>query len=122
MISLPWKLRRQGIDVYNAECENIVMRYAGEWENIVERMGRWIDFKNGAFFCHVVCRLFWSERTRVYVSTCIVVFGLWPDLAFRIPHVRSMSCSPGPAFVRCLSPGRLQDDGPAVHGVGLVGL
>ena len=22
------------------------MRYASEWEQIVERMGRWIDFKN----------------------------------------------------------------------------
>lgn len=35
-----------GIDVYNAECRSIVMRYATEWEIIVKRMGRWIDFKN----------------------------------------------------------------------------
>lgn len=35
-----------GIDVYNEECRSIVMRYASEWEAIVKRVGRWIDFKN----------------------------------------------------------------------------
>lgn len=35
-----------GIDKYNAECRSIVMRYAGEWERTVSRMGRWIDFEN----------------------------------------------------------------------------
>ncbi|KAJ2784576.1 isoleucine--tRNA ligase [Coemansia javaensis] len=35
-----------GIDRYNAECRSIVMRYAGEWRETVERLGRWIDFDN----------------------------------------------------------------------------
>lgn len=35
-----------GIDKYNAECRQIVMRYSGEWENFVTRIGRWIDFRN----------------------------------------------------------------------------
>lgn len=35
-----------GIDRYNAECRAIVMRYSNEWETIVKRMGRWIDFDN----------------------------------------------------------------------------
>lgn len=35
-----------GIDKYNAECRNIVMRYSNEWRSTVERMGRWIDFDN----------------------------------------------------------------------------
>ncbi|TNY21876.1 putative ILS1-isoleucyl-tRNA synthetase [Rhodotorula diobovata] len=35
-----------GIDKYNAECRAIVMRYAGEWRQTVERLGRWIDFDN----------------------------------------------------------------------------
>ncbi|KZT54228.1 hypothetical protein CALCODRAFT_485740 [Calocera cornea HHB12733] len=35
-----------GIDKYNAECRAIVMRYAGEWRTMVERIGRWIDFDN----------------------------------------------------------------------------
>ncbi|KAJ2723620.1 isoleucine--tRNA ligase [Coemansia sp. Benny D115] len=35
-----------GIDKYNAECRAIVMRYASEWRQTVERLGRWIDFDN----------------------------------------------------------------------------
>eukprot|EP01062_Namystynia_karyoxenos_P076583 TRINITY_DN752_c0_g1_i2.p1 TRINITY_DN752_c0_g1~~TRINITY_DN752_c0_g1_i2.p1 ORF type:complete len:1234 (+),score=563.16 TRINITY_DN752_c0_g1_i2:123-3704(+) len=35
-----------GIAQYNEWCREIVMRYAGEWEMIVTRMARWIDFKN----------------------------------------------------------------------------
>jgi isoleucyl-tRNA synthetase len=37
---------KMGIDKYNAECRSIVMRYAKDWENVVSRMGRWIDFDN----------------------------------------------------------------------------
>ncbi|KAF8402283.1 hypothetical protein HHK36_013235 [Tetracentron sinense] len=36
-----------GIDKYNEECRSIVTRYVEEWEKIVTRTGRWIDFKNG---------------------------------------------------------------------------
>ncbi|KAF9967678.1 isoleucine--tRNA ligase [Mortierella alpina] len=35
-----------GIDKYNEECRSIVMRYAREWRQTVERAGRWIDFDN----------------------------------------------------------------------------
>jgi isoleucyl-tRNA synthetase len=35
-----------GIKNYNAACREIVMTFAGEWETIVTRLGRWIDFKN----------------------------------------------------------------------------
>ena len=35
-----------GIDKYNAACRAIVTRYCGEWETVVTRMGRWIDFAN----------------------------------------------------------------------------
>ena len=34
-----------GIAAYNAECRSIVTRYCGEWERVVRRLGRWIDFK-----------------------------------------------------------------------------
>ena len=32
---------------YNAECRGIVSRYCKEWEAIVNRLGRWIDFEHG---------------------------------------------------------------------------
>ena len=38
---------KMGIGKYNSECRNIVLRYTKEWEAIVKRMGRWIDFRNG---------------------------------------------------------------------------
>jgi len=35
-----------GIDKYNEECRAIVMRYATEWRQTIDRLGRWIDFDN----------------------------------------------------------------------------
>ncbi|KAI5189670.1 isoleucyl-tRNA synthetase [Nematocida minor] len=35
-----------GIKQYNQYCREIVMKYSTQWEEIVNRMGRWIDFKN----------------------------------------------------------------------------
>lgn len=35
-----------GIAKYNAECRAIVMRYSKEWRDIIERVGRWVDFDN----------------------------------------------------------------------------
>lgn len=36
-----------GIGKYNEECRGIVTRYVKEWEQVVRRTGRWIDFENG---------------------------------------------------------------------------
>ncbi|KAL8652422.1 MAG: hypothetical protein Q9210_002689 [Variospora velana] len=35
-----------GLEKYNAECRAIVMRFASEWRQTIERLGRWIDFDN----------------------------------------------------------------------------
>ncbi|XP_057456760.1 isoleucine--tRNA ligase, cytoplasmic [Lotus japonicus] len=35
-----------GIGNYNEECRSIVTRYVSEWEAVITRTGRWIDFKN----------------------------------------------------------------------------
>ena len=35
-----------GVGNFNEECRKIVLRYAGEWRETVERMARWIDFDN----------------------------------------------------------------------------
>ncbi|XP_017485087.1 PREDICTED: isoleucine--tRNA ligase, cytoplasmic [Rhagoletis zephyria] len=42
----PDDVAKMGIAAYNAECRKIVMRYSNEWEEVVTRMGRWIDFRN----------------------------------------------------------------------------
>ena len=36
-----------GIDNFNEACRSIVLRYTNEWEQVVNRMGRWVDFRNG---------------------------------------------------------------------------
>lgn len=35
-----------GLAAYNAECRAIVMTYATEWRQTIDRLGRWIDFDN----------------------------------------------------------------------------
>ncbi|KAL9094189.1 MAG: hypothetical protein Q9165_003604 [Trypethelium subeluteriae] len=35
-----------GLESYNAECKAIVMRFAAEWRETIDRLGRWIDFDN----------------------------------------------------------------------------
>lgn len=36
-----------GVAKFNEACRDIVLKYTNEWESIVERMGRWVDFENG---------------------------------------------------------------------------
>lgn len=35
-----------GVDKFNEACRGIVQRYTREWQQIVERTGRWVDFEN----------------------------------------------------------------------------
>ena len=35
-----------GIATFNTACETEVLRLDGEWEKIIARLGRWVDFKN----------------------------------------------------------------------------
>jgi len=39
-------VEKLGIAKYNEECRAIVMTFAGEWRQTIERLGRWIDFDN----------------------------------------------------------------------------
>ncbi len=36
-----------GVSAFNEKCRGIVLRYSSEWEKIVHRMGRWVDFRRG---------------------------------------------------------------------------
>ncbi len=40
------EIEEYGVDRFNEACRGIVLRYTGKWEEVVERMGRWVDFKN----------------------------------------------------------------------------
>jgi len=41
------QIEEYGIDKFNESCRGIVLRYTKEWETIVTRMGRWVDFERG---------------------------------------------------------------------------
>uniref|UniRef100_A0A7S1CCN3 isoleucine--tRNA ligase n=1 Tax=Bicosoecida sp. CB-2014 TaxID=1486930 RepID=A0A7S1CCN3_9STRA len=40
------QVMEMGIAAYNDACRGTVTRYCSEWERIVSRLGRWIDFKD----------------------------------------------------------------------------
>lgn len=46
-LSGPTSIREYGIAKFNEECKSSVLKYADEWEKIITRLGRWVDFKNG---------------------------------------------------------------------------
>ncbi|KMV65068.1 isoleucyl-tRNA synthetase [Encephalitozoon cuniculi EcunIII-L] len=46
-ISSRAEVLEMGIGKYNAECRGIVMKYSSEWEAVVERLGRWVSFRDG---------------------------------------------------------------------------
>jgi isoleucyl-tRNA synthetase len=39
-------IERMGVAAFNEACRSIVLRYTQEWESVVTRVGRWVDFRN----------------------------------------------------------------------------
>ncbi len=42
----PAEIRAYGVDRFNEACRANVLRYTAEWERIIRRLGRWVDFEN----------------------------------------------------------------------------
>ena len=40
-------IHKMGINKFNQTCKSLVLSCASDWENIIPRMGRWVDFENG---------------------------------------------------------------------------
>ncbi|MCB1052177.1 MAG: isoleucine--tRNA ligase [Acidobacteria bacterium] len=45
-LSGKYEIENYGIDKFNEYCRSIVLKYTKEWEIVVRRMGRWVDFRN----------------------------------------------------------------------------
>jgi isoleucyl-tRNA synthetase len=43
-LTSPSDIARHGVGRFNDACRKLVMRYASEWETVVTRLGRWVDF------------------------------------------------------------------------------
>ena len=39
-------IEKLGVHLFNEACRSIVLRYTSQWQEVVERMGRWVDFEN----------------------------------------------------------------------------
>lgn len=40
------EIEKYGVDKFNEYCRSIVLRYTSEWQQIIDRLGRWVDFDN----------------------------------------------------------------------------
>ncbi len=40
-------IQEYGIGKFNEVCKTSVMKYSNEWEDYINRLGRWVDFENG---------------------------------------------------------------------------
>jgi isoleucyl-tRNA synthetase len=45
-LSGPTSVREYGVDRFNEACRANVLKYTAEWEQVVTRLGRWVDFKD----------------------------------------------------------------------------
>ncbi|OQY40638.1 MAG: isoleucine--tRNA ligase [Spirochaetaceae bacterium 4572_7] len=45
-ISGKTEIEKYGIPEFNEKCRSIVLRFTKEWENVINRLGRWVDFEN----------------------------------------------------------------------------
>ena len=82
------QIEQYGVDRFNEACRGIVLRYTSQWEAIVERMGRWVDF--GA--------LYKTMDTDYMESIWWVFKALW-DKGLIYEGARSMPYCP-----RCTTP------------------
>lgn len=77
-----------GVKEFCEKCRSIVTRYAGEWEATVERMARWVDFKND-----------YKTMDATFMESIWWVFGqLWDKELIYEGH-KSMHVCP-----RCVTP------------------
>jgi isoleucyl-tRNA synthetase len=61
-----------GIGNYNKACESIVLKYSNEWENIIGRLGRWINWKSNIKtmdFDYMNC--VWNIFSKIYTKGLI---------------------------------------------------
>ncbi len=45
-ISGKTEIEKYGIPEFNEKCRSIVLRFTKEWETVINRLGRWVDFDN----------------------------------------------------------------------------
>ncbi|MFO7848544.1 MAG: class I tRNA ligase family protein, partial [Spirochaetia bacterium] len=64
-ISGKTQIEEYGVANFNEQCRSIVLRYTAEWERIVKRMGRWVDFEHDykTMDPHFMESIWWAVKT-----------------------------------------------------------
>ena len=90
---------KMGIDKYNNECRKIVSRYSAEWENIVGRLGRWIDFKHDykSMYPWFMESIWWVFKQ--LFEKGFVYKGFKVILKYKILDLATMYWKPGFVFI-----------------------
>ncbi|ORD95157.1 putative isoleucine--tRNA ligase, cytoplasmic [Enterospora canceri] len=77
------QVHEMGIKAYNDHCRSIVQKYTSEWEEVVDRMGRWVNFQGGyktmdMKFMESVWFIFKSifDRNKIYRGFKIMPFSI----------------------------------------------
>ncbi len=39
-------IEKMGVDKFNESCRSTILKYADEWQKVIERLGRWVDMDN----------------------------------------------------------------------------
>ena len=101
------EIEEMGIDKFNDACRASVLEYTQEWEEYINRMGRWVDFENG-----VSCAAATGGTMRPEPITPAT-----RGAARREAHLlRGLACASGVAMCcslpcRVVSPGRPEGSG-----------
>lgn len=70
-----------GIDKFNKSCSEVVLRYTKEWEDVITRLGRWVDFDRDyktmdLDYMESVMNVFWQlfEKGLIYEGDKVVPY------------------------------------------------
>lgn len=98
-----------GIDKFNAACRAAILRFDKEWEKVVRRIGRWVDFKNSYKTMDVsfMESVWWAfkrlyEKGLVYEGKRVILYCprcATPLSNFEIAMDNSYKDMPGPSTV-----------------------
>ena len=97
-----------GLANFNEKCREKVLHFADEWEKIIRRLGRWVDFENGyktmdasfmqsviSAFAHLHQKglIYEGRRVSLYCPRCetpLSNFEIAMDHSYQIRHDRSV--------------------------------
>jgi isoleucyl-tRNA synthetase len=75
------QIEELGVGEFNQRCARAVLRYTREWEDIITRLGRWVDFKRDyktmdLGYMESVLHVFWQlwERGLIYQGNKVVPY------------------------------------------------